>query len=130
MSRSSLLRRVLQDFLLSVCARVYYQRAAPEAAFPRLVFDLPNSFDDGQFEVYRLEVDGWDDSSDTSVLEDLMAAVDGDGDMESPTGLHRKVLSTDDLTATVFRESRLSLIDDDERLRRRQYVYAVKVYKG
>lgn len=130
MSRSSLLRAALQDLLLTACPRVYYQRAAPDAEYPRLVFDLPNSFDDGQFEVYRLEVDGWDDTADTAALEALMAAVDGDGDHAAPTGLHRRVLSVGDLTATIYRESRLSLVDDDERLRRRQYVYTVKVYKG
>ncbi|MDZ4063483.1 MAG: hypothetical protein U1E22_02340, partial [Coriobacteriia bacterium] len=88
-NRVSLLRQALQSFLLSVCPRVSYGRADPVAPFPRLVFDLPNSHDDGEVEVFLLDVDGWDDSTDTTALETLMAAVDGDGAHQNASGLHR-----------------------------------------
>ena len=84
MSRVKALRAAIQDFLKSVHPRVHYHRADPNGAYPRLVFDLPTSFDDGNFEIFQLEVDGWDNNPDTSALEDLMAAMDGDGGPGQP----------------------------------------------
>lgn len=121
MSRSSLLRRAILAALLAVHPRVYYQAADPGAAFPYLVFDLPNAVENDIPEVFRLEVDGWDDSQDTTALETLMGAVD--------EALHKRRI-VDYVAATVYRDNRLSLRDDDPRLRRRQYVYQVRVYTG
>ena len=130
MSRVKALRAAIQDFLKSVHPRVHYHRADPNGAYPRLVFDLPTSFDDGNFEIFQLEVDGWDNNPDTSALEDLMAAVDGDGDLDNPTGLNKRTIDADNLTAQVYREQRLSVPDDDPRIRHRQYTYQVRVFKG
>lgn len=127
MNRSSELRKAIQADLLAIHPRAFFQKADAQAEFPYLVFDL-QSTDDGDTEVFLLDIDGWDDIPDTTRLEDMMGAVDGDGDIENPSGLHRRVINVPGkVTGTIYRESRLSPIDDDARLRRRRYQYQIRV---
>jgi hypothetical protein len=115
------LRKAIQASLKSIHARVYFQHAPDKTTYPYVVYDLPNSTDDGLMERFVLEVDGWDDSKDTNGIETLMNSVD--------SKLHRKVLVVNGELALIFyRENRLSLPDDDPRIRRRKYVYQIRTY--
>lgn len=131
-SRYRDLRIAIAAFLRSKHPRVYFQQADNKAAFPYLVFDLPNTIDTGESpEVYVLDVDGWDDSPDTGALEDLMALVDGDGDPTNPSGLQRHVfILPAGSRAAVYRDSVLAPPPpaDEPRLRRRRITYEVRVY--
>ncbi|MED4016997.1 hypothetical protein [Sutcliffiella cohnii] len=100
--------------------RVHFQHADDDSIYPFLVFDLPNSYDDGSMENFVLEIDGWDNKSDTIPLETLMGEVDKE--------LHRHTVVFDDVGMTFYRENRLSLTDPDTRLRRRKYVYQIRVH--
>jgi hypothetical protein len=115
------LRKAILSFLKIKHPRAYYQAAPDNAAFPYLVFDLPNSTDDGAMERFILEVDGWDKSKDTIAIETLMDSVDKE--------LHRKtVILADAISATFYRENRIPLRDDDPKLCRRKYVYQVRTH--
>ncbi|MCI3922490.1 DUF3168 domain-containing protein [Paenibacillus sp. TRM 82003] len=94
--------------------------ATDDAQYPYIVYDLPNSVDDGTLENFDLDVDGWSISDDTNVIEDLMSKVDA--------ALHRKSVVVGDLALTIYRENRLTLTDDDRRIKRRKYVYQVRTY--
>jgi hypothetical protein len=121
MSKVIELRKAILSYLKSIHPRVYFQIAPEGAAFPYLVYDLPNSTDDAVMERFVLEVDGWDNSKDTTAVETLMDSVDKE--------LHRKtVILINSISATFYRESRLSLLDDDPRIRRRKYVYQVRTH--
>lgn len=128
MNKPSELRAAIQAVLDGLHPRVFYQAARGNPEFPYLVWDLTRAFDDGNTEVYLLEVDGWDQAKDTTALEDLMETVDGDGDLVAPSGLHRRVLNVPgQVAATIYRESRQSIPDEDDRIRRRRYTYEVRV---
>jgi hypothetical protein len=117
------LRKAIQASLKSIHPRVYYQHAPNEAVYPYLVYDFPNSTDDGLMERFVLEVDGWDrpTDGDTTSLETLMDNADKE--------LHRKVIVVNGELALIFyRENRLSLPDDDQRIKRRKYVYQIRTY--
>jgi hypothetical protein len=114
------IRTDIQNFLNSKHERVYYQHAPDDAIYPFIVYDLPNSTDNGTMENFVLEIDAWDDKTDTIPLESLIGTID--------EGLHRRSVVTEGISLTFYRENRLSLTDPDKRLRRRQYVYQIRVH--
>jgi hypothetical protein len=114
------LRKAIQAILATV-GTVYYQQAHDNAVYPYLVYDFPNSTDDGTLERFVMDLDGWDDKADTTALETLMD--------EADTLLHRANLYTEDkVCASIYRENRLSLTDEDRRIRRRKIIYQVRTY--
>jgi len=89
---------------------------------PYVVFDFPNSVDSGTLENFVFEVDIWDDSLDTTALETLIDTID--------VALHKKsILVTDKIGIVIYRENRLTLTDDDPRIRRRKYTYQARTYQ-
>jgi hypothetical protein len=69
-----------------------------------------------------LDVDVWDDSTDTTALETLIDSIDA--------ALHKKTLLIPDSVAFVmYRNNRLSLTDEDPRIRRRKYIYQARTYQ-
>lgn len=114
------LRKAIQTQLETAADRVYYRVAPQNATYPYIVFDLPTSYGE-EPEIYTLDIDGWDNVTDPTALETLMDAVD--------KALHRKVLyTTDKVGVKFFRENRLTLDDDDARLKRRTYIYSARAF--
>jgi hypothetical protein len=114
--------------------RVYFQSAPSKiedpdnpgvyisTPFPYIVYDLPNSVDDGSMEQFVLDIDAWDNKTDTTTLETLIDSIDKE--------LHRKtVMINGVLAVTFYRENRLSLIDDDPTIRRRKYIYQIRTHE-
>lgn len=121
MSRVIELRKAIKALLSAAHPQVYYERADQDAVFPYLVYNLINSIDDGTLENFVLDVDGWDANPDTTALETMMAAAD--------SALHRVTVNdTGKICVTFYRENRLTLTDDDPRIRRRKYIYQARAY--
>jgi hypothetical protein len=118
------LRKIIKASLKTAHSRVFHEHAPDNSLYPYLVYDLPNSNDDGSLEQFVLDIDGWDypANGDTTALETLMDNVDKQ--------LHRKtVVINGTLSMTFYRENRLSLKDDDPRIKRRKYVYQVRTHE-
>ena len=120
-NRVLILRSALQKVMKEVHSHVYYENAGQSSSYPYIVYTLNNSIDDGTLENVDLEVDGWDmpTNGSTIPLEIMMGKVDD--------ALHRSVYSIDGVFFTIYRENRRSIQDSDERLRRRQYVYQIRM---
>lgn len=119
------LRKFIYSLLKSAHSRVYFQHAPDTASTPYLVYDLPDSSDDGSTEIFFLDIDGWDVPADGSstALETMMGAVDA--------ALHRKtMIVSGQISATFYRESRLAIPDDDPRVLRRRYTYQIRTHEG
>lgn len=116
------LAKLLLEHLESIHPRVYFQDASKKAAPPYLVFDFPNTLDDGEgMKVVTVDIDGWD-TSDTTALEALMESINA--------ALNKKTLASDELTATFFLETILSLNEEKEpRIRRWKYVYQARLFE-
>ena len=117
------IREIINIALKSIHPSVYYRTAPDTAVFPYLVYDLPNSTDDGTLEQFVLDVDAWDSTSgDTTIVEILIDNAD--------KSLHRKTITVDDVLAvTFYRENRLTLTDDDPNIKRRKYIYQVRTFE-
>jgi hypothetical protein len=123
MSKILQLRQAITLALLSAHPRVYFEDAPRDAVFPYVVYSLVNSIDDGSMENFMMDVDGWDNRTDTTQLETIMHAVD--------QALHRKtIMITSDTSLTMYRENRLVLNDEDERIKRRKYKYQVRTHQA
>lgn len=122
------LSEAIRDFLLTKCLTVYKSKASPKAQFPYITFKLPSSYDTNPSEDFTLEVNVWDDAKDTTALENLADIIDGTGKILNPTGLNRRTIIFDGLTATFYREARGWVDDDDPNINRRQLRYRVRVY--
>jgi len=119
------LRTSIQTVLKAMHDRVFFQVApvAPDnVVFPYIVFDLPNSVDSGSLETFILDVDVWDVATDTTALETLIGTIDN--------ALHQKSIMINDVMGfVIYRENRLTLVDDDPRIRRRKYIYQARTYQ-
>lgn len=118
------LRTALTSILKEVHPKVYYEKASSKATFPYVVFNFSNSIDDGSLEQFVLDVDAWDSpiDGDTTTLETLISNID--------QKLNRSSIAIDNIRATIFRDNRLVLEDDDPSIRRRKYIYQVRTYEG
>lgn len=127
MIKPSDLRKAIDALLVSLHPRSFYQMARGNQVKPYVTWDL-TSTDDGDMEVYMLEVDGWADAADNTALEAMMEAIDGDGDLTAPTGLHRRVLTiAGNPVGTIYRESRQPVPDDTDQIQRRRNTYQIRL---
>lgn len=116
------LRTIIQGQLKSVHPRVTYQGSHEKLAFPYLVYDIVNINDDGEgFQQVTLDVDGWDNSADTTALEALMKNVN--------QTLNKKTFVSGNSTVTFYLENKLPLTDDEVTIKRRKYTYQGRLFE-
>lgn len=119
------IRKQLKTLLDASGQQVFYQKAAPNATFPYIVFDISNSIDDGTLERFVLDVDGWGNDDNTVALEQMMHLAD--------QALHRTTLyienAGEQLGMSVYRESRLTFDETDRRVHRRRNIYQIRTHE-
>lgn len=126
------LRKTIEDYLKTIHPRVYFGRPSSKAQFPYIVIDFNPSFtpDEGR-EQLLVDVEGWDKprDGDSTALETLMQAINGDGDLGQPTGLDRQAITANGILALFRLESRDPIADEDPAILRRKYTYSTTVYE-
>jgi len=116
------LRKALNSYLKTIHPRIYFQQAPELATFPYLVYDFQNINDDGESrEIAVIDIDGWDVNPDTTALETLMTSINA--------GLNKSTLTSGDLTATFYLDTKIPLTDDVPEIRHRKYIYQAKLFR-
>lgn len=115
------LRKQLTTLLKLYHPHVYFQNAADSALFPYVVLNLPNSFTLQEQEIFTMDVDIWDNKTDTTALETLAA--------DLWKGLHNYKYSDGFIQFSLYRENRISELDEKEMgIRRRKLMFQLRYF--
>ncbi len=114
------LRKHIKTTLLTAHPRVFFYDAPETAVFPYIVYDFPNSFVNEEQEVILMDVDVWDDSSDTTELETIA------GDVWQKLHKHHHI--DEDIQLSIHRTTRFTVTDADSRIKRRKMIFEVRYY--
>ena len=115
------IRQLLQDAMETVTDKVNFEETKDDTEFPYVVYNLPNSIDFGDLEVFDFDVDFWDDSQDTTAIETLADNIDA--------VLHKKKFAVTDVVAfVVYRINRINVEEDEENIRHKTYTYRLRSY--
>lgn len=114
------LRTQLTALLKTIHPRVYSENASDKTAYPYLVYDLPNSTDNEEQELFLLDVDVWDDKTDTTEIEILASKV--------WATLHKFTHIDADMQFSINRMTRGTLKDEDPRIKRRKLTFEVRYF--
>lgn len=115
------LRTQLTNLLKKYHPQVHYQTAPSNPVFPYIVMNLPNSFMNEDQEIFSLDVDIWDNKTDTTVIETLASKLWMELDHYS--------YSDANIQFSVYRENRLPELDESELgIRRRKLIFQVRYF--
>lgn len=120
--RTNDLKKLVQTQLKTVATNVYYEVADKNAVYPHLVFSFRRlDLNDLSRQDYILQVDVWDRSDKTQVVDDLADGVEN--------LLQAKNLPQTDILPTFYLIDRKMVEDEDKMIRHRQIQFQVQNYE-
>lgn len=118
------IRKALQTLIKTASTRTYFEDVPENATYPYAVFNLPVSNDFGEgFEVYTMDIDFWDKSTDTTALENLA----NNTHKAINNVITNYIDGSESVSFRALLENRRNLNDPDKRLKRRQYTYYIRI---
>lgn len=122
-------KKQIGAFLETKCDRVYYRKASNKKTYPYITFNFVDSRELEDREDFDVEIDVWDKGNGSTAIETLVGEIDGDGDKLNASGLNRKRIYVEGkVAARLYRDRRQDIIDDDDRIQRRQLKYISHTY--
>lgn len=116
------LRKALKSILEEYHSSVSFQDSPKDISFPYVVYTFPNSFTNGDQEIFVMDVDIWDNKEDTTALETLSS--------EIWKGLNRFYYIDEHIQFVIYRSNRLfDLEDDNPIIKRRKLIFEVRYYE-
>ena len=120
--RTNDLKKLVQTQLKTVATNVYYEVADKNAVYPHLVFSFRRlDLNDLSRQDYILQVDVWDRSDKTQVVDDLADEVEN--------LLQAQNLPQTDILPTFYLIDRKMVEDEDKMIRHRQIQFQVQNYE-
>jgi len=114
------IRIIIRSYLKTLHSRVYFQDAPDTATYPYIVYDFVPITDSGEERSdLILEIDGWDNKDDTTVLETLMNTINQ---------INKSVLSDDNISIVCFLDTKLPMTDTNPIINRRKYTYTCTIH--
>lgn len=101
-------------------SRVYFEDAPDTVPFPYIVYNLPQSFTIDDQENFNLDIDVWDNNEITTALETLSQSIWDE--------LNRYYHIDENMQFTTYRINRMTIQDDDPRIRRRTLMFNIRYY--
>lgn len=115
------IRKLLHSRLKAIHPRVYFLNAPETAQFPYLVYSFEITYLEDDLNLLTLDVDGWDNTADTTALETIMTNVH--------ESFKKATIITDDLMVRFHADRRLPVEDDDPSLNRRTNIYLGRLFE-
>jgi hypothetical protein len=115
------IRKVIQAHLKTIHPQLHFMQAPESAKFPYLVYQIEITNIGDDLQMVTLDVDGWDNKSDTTELETLMDKI--------KQSLNKQIMITPKLALFLDLDRRLTLTDTDPRLNRRKYIFNGRLYE-
>jgi hypothetical protein len=108
--------------LKTIIPRVFYEDSPPDGTtYPFVVFEFVDTNADGaSTEIFDLYIDGWDDDSDTTVLETLMFNINNLIDKKTYE------VSESTLSFRAELDKKQNIKDAEVSLKHKQYRYSLK----
>lgn len=121
------IRKLYQTALTQVHSRVFYEEAPDKTTFPYLVYTVSIPDADGEFfEHLYINVEGYDCSADSAVIEALMESV--------KDALNKKVMIYSDVDENAaiitYFENTMILDKLDPKIKRRNYTFTGRKHGG
>lgn len=114
-------RETLQVHLKLVHPRVYFLKAPNNAQFPYIIYEFELSDLGDETQMLTLDIDGWDNNSDTTPLETMMDNIH--------KSLNKKIMINNHLAVFFSLDRKLPLTDPDPQIIRRKYIYHGRLYE-
>lgn len=114
-------RKAVQAELKSIHPGVYFLKSSSKAEFPYLVYTIEITDLGDNLSMITLDVDGWDNQRDTTILENLMDSV--------KNALNKTLIINDKLYTSFYLDRQLALIDDNPALNRRTNIFIGRLYE-
>lgn len=116
------LRAEINKILKSIHPRVFHIDSKNKNGFPYLVYSLGQSYYEDNLEIFNLDIDVWDSPSDddTTEIETLANTVWKELDSYYCIG--------EDFQMSIYRQARLTIEDDDPRIKRRTLIFNLRYY--
>ena len=118
------LRSAIVNELKKVNSRVFYQHAGSSTQLPYIVYNfLPSRMVDEGTEVFLMDVDVWDNKTDTTAIETIAQQI--------WSKFNRFTYLDDVIYFSAYRDNRFPpLEDDDPSIRRRKMTFEIRyLYK-
>ena len=121
MNKTTILRKLITEKLLTVQGGAYHRFAPKDAPFPYKTYTMSSvAFVDARDDM-EVEVDIWDRADNSKTVEDIADQVEA---LFADTNL-----PTPPIYPTFFRENRYTLDDPDKTLQHIQLRFLVQLYK-
>lgn len=102
-------------------SRVHFQKTKEGTPFPYIIYNLPNSIDSDQQEIFNFDVDIWDNQEDTTYLETLADTI--------WKKLNHYRYMDDEIQFSIYRENRLPPLEDaDPSINRRKLIFQLRYF--
>ncbi len=122
------IKKAIKLFLSEYNVGVYFKTASDKAKMPYIVFGFDTiKLQNESIETFILNIDAWSYENSKVQLDEIMSTLDGNGELEKPTGLNKYILISDKITIVFKRENIIILEERDKKLLRRRYTYTVSV---
>jgi hypothetical protein len=115
-------RTLVNTRLKTVHPRAYFLRAPDKAVFPYVIYDIEITDIEDGVKLLTLDIDGWDNNPDTSVLETLMESVHA--------SFKNETFITDKMVITFYTDRRIATVEGDQQnIIRRKNIYLGRLFE-
>lgn len=119
--RTNDLKKLVQEKLKTLTTDVYFENAKPDALYPHVVFSFQRvELGDLSREDFMLDIDVWDKGLSSTAVDDMADSIE---DLFQAQNLPQT-----NILPTFYKEYRLTVPDEDQKIRHRLIRFQIQNY--